>query len=123
MNYSPPSSPYYAHGQAWDVQAEMLASSMMLVSIAEDQAANTGYQTRTPSSGGFSRNSGGSLSRSICQTNLSLLASAGGSNSEDDMMMMDIGSGHSSSSSNGSPSSVGSAEDVCDEWGFFMDSA
>lgn len=98
--------------QAWDVQAEMLASSMMLVSIAEDQPTDTGYKTRTPSTGGLRRNSGGSLSRSLCQNNLALLST--GSADSNRMVASNSNIGYASSS-------AGSAEDS-DEWGFFVDS-
>jgi len=101
MNYSPssPVSPF----NGWDTSAEMLASSMMLVSISEDEPTTIGYQARTPS-GGLSQGWGNSMSRKSYKTNLNDLASQCSMEMSDDC-------------------SSGSSSQDADEWGFFIDSA
>uniref|UniRef100_A0A7S3L6S6 Uncharacterized protein n=1 Tax=Amphora coffeiformis TaxID=265554 RepID=A0A7S3L6S6_9STRA len=101
MNYSPSSPASSFNG--WDTSAEMLASSMMLVSISEHEPTAIGYQTRTPS-GGLSQGWGNSLSRKSYKTNLNDLASQCSMDMSDDC-------------------SSGSSNQDADEWGFFIDSA
>jgi hypothetical protein len=86
----------------WDTSVEMLASSMMIVTISEEHISTIGYSSQTPSST-TNRGWGNSLSRKSYKTNLSML-------SVDDNSMdtsMDISSDTSS--------------DDTDEWGFFTD--
>jgi hypothetical protein len=79
MNYSPAPCSYTA-SQGWDTSVEMLASSMMLVSIAENQSADVGYNASPPSertNSGLSHGWGSSLSRKSFKTNLCDLADSG----------------------------------------------
>jgi hypothetical protein len=79
MNYAPAPCSYPAN-QGWDTSAEMLASAMMLVSIAENQSADVGYNANPPSkrsNSGLSHGWGSSLSRKSFKTNLCDLANSG----------------------------------------------
>ena len=87
----------------------MLASSMMIVTISEEQFSSIGYPHRTPShiaNGGW----GNSLSRKSYKTNLSMLSTDGSMDTTSAEFSVDT----SSETSNGGTG---------DDWGFFIESA
>ena len=94
---------------------EMIASSMMIVTIHEEQSSNVGYKPRPATTGRL----GSTLSRKSVKTNLSLLATSDCS--------MDVSDDENNNSNNyysSSSSSYSIQEETqdADEWGFFMDS-
>ena len=86
---------------------EMIASSMMLVTITEEQTTHVGYKTRSTSG------MGSALSRKSVKTNLSLLATTSSDCS------MDVSD--EESLNNSFYSNAISQENHADEWGFFVD--
>lgn len=117
MNFSPRSSSptnttsQFHHGQVWDTSMEMIASSMMLVTITEEQTTHVGYQTRRTPSG---NSMGSALSRKSVKTNLSLLGTSDCS--------MDVSSDDEDVNNNYYSAASTASNQETDEWGFFIDS-
>jgi hypothetical protein len=132
MNPSSASTSFrYQQQQQWDTRTDMLASSIMLLSISEGQASHVGYAQRPLSSSSISSNLSGSLgmgmSRQSIKTDLASLGSLTGN--DNSIAAVSSSSSSSSITSNNScnncyyhhqqSSTVSDSSSSSDDWGFY----